>query len=479
MSSPACCQECGKPGAYIRVLQGRLCVGCQRRIHYHPAACPGCGQSRPLGYRDDDDHRVCADCAGAEVSVFACADCGREDHPYGARRCARCILRERLIDLFTEPITGNITPALQPVFDAMITSDRPQSTIYWLRRPPGVGPRLLRAMATGQMPISHDAFEGLPSDRAHNYLRDLLAAVGVLPPYEPAIARMTPWLENKLTYLPPDDASVVNRFARWRVLRRLRGRAERGELTKAMVDRGRIEIIEAIRFLAWVREQGATIDTAGQEILDHYLHAHPSRVDTLCTFLGWLPPRTGQTRLELPTRRQPLPMVTVSDEDRWASVELLLHESGIRLSVRICGLFTLLFAQPLTSICRMRAEQVHDDGEHVFVTFDQEPIEMPPELDTLLREQLGRRGNASYASRENGWLFPGGIPGRSLQTENIRAQLVELGIKPYDNRKTTLFQLAATIPAPILADLVGITPSTAIRWGTLTSRSWSAYIAQR
>ena len=63
---------------------------------------------------------------------------------------------------------------------------------------------------------------------------------------------------------------------------------------------------------------------------------------------------------------------------------------------------------------------------------------MPPELDTLLREQLGRRGDASFASRENGWLFPGGIPGRPLQTENIRAQLVELGIKPYDNRKTTL-----------------------------------------
>lgn len=77
------------------------------------------------------------------------------------------------------------------------------------------------------MEISHAAFEALPSDRAHNYLRDLLAAVGVLPPYEPAIARMTPWLEAKLEGLPADEARVVNQFARWRVLRRLRGRAER------------------------------------------------------------------------------------------------------------------------------------------------------------------------------------------------------------------------------------------------------------
>ncbi len=71
-------------------------------------------------------------------------------------------------------------------------------------------------------------------------------------------------------------------------------------------------------------------------------------------------------------------------------------------------------------------------------------------------EHLGARGNASYASRDNGWLFPGGIPGRPLQTENVRAQLVEIGIKPHDNRKTALFQLAATIPTPVLADLVGI-----------------------
>ncbi|MGO1532365.1 MULTISPECIES: hypothetical protein [Micrococcales] len=156
-------------------------------------------------------------------------------------------------------------------------------------------------------------------------------------------------------------------------------------------------------------------------------------------------------------------MVTVSDEDRWTSVELLLHDESIRLYVRIAGLFTLLFAQPLTSICRMRSSQVDASGDRVLVAFDREPVEMPPDLDDLIRRHLGARGNASYASRDNGWLLPGGIPGRPLQTENVRAQLVELGIKPHDNRKTALFQLAATIPTPVLADLVGISPNTAVR----------------
>ncbi len=78
--------------------------------------------------------------------------------------------------------------------------------------------------------------------------------------------------------------------------------------------------------------------------------------------------------------------------------------------MRIAGLFPLLFAQPLTSICRMHTGQVDTtDDDQVLVAFDREPIEMPP----------------------------------------------------------------------VLADLVGITPDTAMRWAALTSRSWSAYIAQR
>ena len=411
--------------------------------------------------------------------MFACTDCGREDHPYGGSRCARCILRERLTGLLTDPSTGRIPEALQPVFDTLIASERPQTTIYWLRRPPHVGPGLLRQMATGQMQISHAAFEQLPADRAHNYLRDLLAAIGVLPTYEAAIARMLPWLDAKLATLPTEDARVINRFARWRVLRHLRTRAEQGQLTKASIDRGRQEINHAIHFLGWLRAHGADIDTANQRLLDRYLTEFPPRRYTLCTFVNWLPRRDRLPDLVLPTNRRGLPSVTGSDEDRWRDVQLLLHDDSIRLYVRIAGLFTLLFAQPLTAICRMRTDQVMLTSDGVLVSFDREPVEMPPILDELIRAHLGRRGNAPVASRDIGCVVPGGIPGRPLQTENVRAQLVELGIKPRDSRTTALFQLAAAIPAPVLAELIGIAPNTAVRWAALTSRSWSGYIAQR
>jgi hypothetical protein len=84
-----------------------------------------------------------------------------------------------------------------------------------------------------------------------------------------------------------------------------------------------------------------------------------------------------------------------------------------------------------------------------------------------------------HGSRDTGWLFPGGSPGRHLNTENIRAQLVAIGMKPYEGRKATLFQLAADIPAPVLGELIGISNKSAAVWARLAARDWRSYIADR
>jgi len=98
----------------------------------------------------------------------------------------------------------------------------------------------------------------------------------------------------------------------------------------------------------------------------------------------------------------------------------------------------------------MRTSQITiTDDRSLHVTFSTIPIQMPPVLDDLIREHLDHRGKSLYASRKSGWLFPGGNPGRHLATENIRSQLVAIGIRPYENRKATLFQLAGDIPAPV------------------------------
>jgi hypothetical protein len=455
----------------------RLCLRCLTTVRYHPAPCPGCGAVRAVGVLVGG-RRVCADCAGLDPSPFACVQCGREDHPYAIHRCARCVLAERLSDLLTDPATGAVNTRLVPVFDALVGVDRPRSTLWWLRRGRRVGPTLLAQMARGQVAISHDTFAVLPTDKAHNYLRDLLAALEVLPAYEPRIERMVPWLAELLAPLPPEHADLARRYARWHVMRRLRRRADAGTLTNTIVNNARWQIIAATGFLTWCTAHDTTPAALDQAGLERYWTTHTNHADG---FLRWIRDTRINTTITIPApRARGGPAVTVSDADRWQHVELLLHDDTIRHYTRIAGLFMLLFAQPLAHICRMRTDQVdHRPDGTIFVTFERTPIQMPDPLAAIIGEHLQRRGQASYASRDNGWLFPGGIPGRPLATENVRAQLVERGIKPHDNRKAALLQLAAEIPPPVLAQLLGISPATAVRWAALAARSWNTYLAER
>ena len=220
----------------------RVCPSCGLDVYEDAEQCPGCGVVRPLAYRDPEGRTVCAGCVGAR-SVFACTECGREDQPYGYNRCARCFLRQRLTVLLTDPRTGVIHDQLVPVYDALMAGHRPQSTLTWLSKPGTVAPTVLRGLATGKLAISHDTFlHQLPLDRRHCYIRDLLSATGVLPPHAPAIERITPWLAQIAASLAPEHAEVLNRYAHWHVLRRMRQHANAGTLTSCIINGGRANI---------------------------------------------------------------------------------------------------------------------------------------------------------------------------------------------------------------------------------------------
>lgn len=429
-----------------------------------------------LAFYDTLGRPACATCTGAEP-IYGCVTCGREDSLFG-RRCGPCVLSERATVLLSDP-TGRIHPGLQPVFDALMAARRPQTVLYWLTR--STGPAVLAAMAKGEIEISHAAFDELPADKAVKYVNELLAAVGVLSPFNARLEQITPWLAETLGSLPKEHAELIGRFAKWQVLRSLRLQAGRGVLTASSVENGRAAIITAVRFLAWLDRHAETLATATQAELEDYVLAYPGRGEVLVSFITWANRSKLTSGLELPKWQRPAPHVVLSDHDRWAQVELLLHDQSVRLYVRVAGLFTLLFAQPLTRICRMRADQIgrSPKGGRVTVNFDTFPIELPGPLDELVLEQLSRQGQASYASRPDPWLFPGGTPGKHLSTESIRFQLVARGIQPSDARKAAMFQLAAGMPTPILAEILGLGTNTAVRWATLAARDWNRYAALR
>src|SRR5690348_1858756 len=83
---------------------------------------------------------------------------------------------------------------------------------------------------------------------------------------------------------------------------------------------------------------------------------------------------------------------------------------------RIGGLFTLLFAQPLSRIVAMRTSQVSHVEDALHVTVRNIAIPLPAPLDALVAEHLGERGMSLHGSCDTGWLFPGGSSGRNLTT---------------------------------------------------------------
>ena len=470
------CAHCRhlKPCTRI-ILDQFVCQACELRFRRRPNCCPHCGQTKVLAFHDDQRRPACASCTGNDP-IYACPRCGREDRPYG-RLCAVCTLHDRAGALLADA-SGHIHPQLHPVFDAWMTGKDPRSTLQWFNKTTS-SPEILRAMALGELPISHTTFDGLPNTRRVNYIRDLLTATGVLPPYQPLIARTTHWLNDLLELLPKHHGDLIHRFAQWHLLRRLRHLEAQNKVTRSSVQNARATMITAIRLLIWLDELGIALADATQDHFDAYLSEYPGRGTVLNRFIDWTNHTGATNNLRIPTPQRPDLQVQLSDDQRWAHVETLLHDNTIRRYTRIAGLFMLLFAQPLSRICRMRHDQVTIEPDGTVTTaFDTVPIEMPELLDHLLRDHLADGGPASFANKGI-WLFPGRLPGKHLVTENIRAELVTHGIRPSHARQAAMFHLAADIPTPVLAELLGLAPATAARWASLSTRSWGQYTAMR
>jgi hypothetical protein len=77
------------------------------------------------------------------------------------------------------------------------------------------------------------------------------------------------------------------------------------------------------------------------------------------------------------------------------------------------------------------------------------------------------------------WLFPGQSPARPTVDILFGVRLHRYGIDAHAGRNTARLALAAELPASVLADLTGISISTAERWSQWAKRDWAVYVGQR
>ncbi len=391
--------------------------------------------------------------------------------------CGRCQLKAMIADLLAGP-TGGIPEQLQPLADALCSMRRPNSGVTWIRSNPRV-PALLRDLATGQTALTHDALDGLPAPRTVAYLRELLVGCGSLPPRDRNLAVFERWLGSKLDAITDvDQRRLIQRFARWRLLRGLREQARQGPVPTNAFLRAKQSTTVATQFLAWLAERGRSLPECTQHDIDAWLAGGTSTRGHVARFLSWAADQriVQQLAIRPPAR----PGRGISDAERLAHLRDLLQHDHLPLAFRIAGALILLFGQPIRRIVALRTEHVQVDSTSVRVLLGGDWIEVPEPLAELLRQHLHHRDNTNTAANpDSPWLFPGRMPGKSLTQQAVVDRLRQAGIHALTARTGTWLQLVREAPPSVLADALGTSPKTAMRYATLAGTNFLTYASLR
>jgi hypothetical protein len=418
-----------------------------------------------------DTGAICSGCYD-HIHRVACARCGEQCRPYDDGLCTRCVVRDRL-----RALAGNTWDEgpLVPMWQHLAEAPEPRSILNWLSRP---GPEaLLRRIGGGSLELSHAALDSEERTKPLDHLRDLLVATGVLPAQEPHFERLGPWLDSTLAGVPAAHAQMIRPFATWGVFRRLRKKAERGQLTENAAKWARLRIRAALNFLEWLDDHGADLEGVTQADIDLWLASGATTRYAVRDFLAWCRARRVISGVKVPLRQTMAAVEPLHDDDRWSNVDDLLHDDGIDLDVRVAGLFTLLFGQHLSRVVRLKVTDLIIADGRVAVRFGVDEVVLPPVLDGLVLRLMERRGHSITRSEQ--WLFPGGSPGRHITAERLRERLAERGLSLRSTRNAALMALAAELPVPVLADLLGLHVNTSVAWVRAARGDWSAYAASK
>lgn len=481
--TPQVCAHCGEarqPTA--RWHEGPVCRACYNRALAAKADCPSCGQHRRLRHYPGFDMQVCADCAG-QPATHVCSDCETEDLLYERGRCPRCTLHRRLTDLlgYKSARAGN---GLGPLFDALAEADAPRATIDWLLKSPTI-PTLTR-IAAGELRLTHDTIDALETELGvgtARHLEHLLTAAGALAERDIVIAATERWCARRIdTVIDDEHAKVLRTWVRWQILRPMHNRAEQGPVTEAIGNAARSRLRTVTEFCGFLTDRGRSLTTCTQANLDEWAASRPrSRSHTLAGFARWAMARQSMPRLVLPTGPSRPPTPPVDDDERWEIARHLLHASGIDSALRLAGALVVIYAQPLHKISQLRTTDLDIGPDRVLVHVGSATIETPEPLAGHARQLIEERQPHPRKARlpgDAGWLFPG-APGRPINPDSLSDRLARLGIRAAQHRLAALLHLAADIPSPLLADLLGIHPNTAQVWSRLANRGWGDYQAMR
>ncbi|MFC8424155.1 hypothetical protein ACFUN7_25310 [Streptomyces sp. NPDC057236] len=344
--------------------------------------CPGCDTDRLLPGRDIDGAPICRDCAGI-VRDFFCDRCGFEGLLLGGRLCEHCTLADTLAHLLDDG-TGRVAPAFLPLVKVLLEMDRPKSRLIWLRNPNVV--RLLRGLATGSIPLSHDGLHQETPWRTVTHLRDLLMDSAVLPRVDRQLLLYQRWLTERLaTIEDPEHHRLLRHFATRHQVPRLRATAAKRPLGRSQTNHTKQETTQAGAFLTWLADRGRTVEHCRQADLDAWHTEKPATRRPSQSFLRWCV-KTGRTpRLTLPPAAITQDAEPLHRHRRLAILRRVLNDDSLPLRARVAAALVLLYAQPVSRIVRLTIDDITDDETTVTVRLGDPQSPLPQPVAALMR----------------------------------------------------------------------------------------------
>jgi hypothetical protein len=466
------CSICGQttPCGTSRATGQPWCPACQHRT----AACSACGHLTAITSGTLADP-LCAGCTGP-AAWAGCPVCSDPGHP-NPGQCARCLISRRLDELMGPP--GRcLPPGLEALRRDIAAAEHPITAMRWLTKP-SIAP-VLSDLAAGRMPLTHQAFDDLPQSQALAHLRQTLIATGALPERDEEMIRLEAFLAGLIkSQHDAERRRLLHRYLIWYLVRRLRSRNDSRPVTRQQSRMIRRLARGAVVFLDWLDAHDLTLRSCQQADLDCWAADEQAAYrEEAGRLVRWA--RAGKlTTGHLAAARWNGPAQLIDHQHRWDTARRLLHDGTLKPEDRLAGLLVLLYAQGATAISQMTASQIQASDDVVRLRLGRVPIHLPEPVATLARTVLAnRKGHATIGARQpSPWLFPGGQPGRPVSTARLTCRLNELGIRPGQDRSTALFQLAAEIPAAILARTLAISTDAAVTWQRHAAGDWITYAA--
>jgi hypothetical protein len=248
-------------------------------------------------------------------------------------------------------------------------------------------------------------------------------ACNVLPRLDKQICLFERWLIVHLdTIGDSDHRQLIQRFATWEVLPRLRARAGNKPITPSSRRFAGEQTKQATVFLDWLAQRQRVLRTCDQANIDTWHAEHSEHLRRcLCGFLLWSMDSNLVRPLRLPTltisRNPPLPQ-----RERMALLGRLLTGHDLPLRSRVAGTIVLLYAQRLSRIVRLTIDVIHD-GEQVLLRLGEPPSPVPAPFAQLLLAWINERDNMNTATNPNSrWLIPGRRAGQPMHPASLAAQ---------------------------------------------------------